>query len=127
VKNLFIDASHVIRKEASNCVAVVIHRTQLEKHDDLERRLQKIVMQLMVDQFSDVKTSIIKTLIPIGAKRTYFDELIKSLIIALDSDQAYREDFFLPQVAMVVTNIMPASVDTSLVETILDLYDQLLR
>jgi len=27
---------------------------------------------------------------------------------------------------MVVTNIMPASVDTSLVETILDLYDQLL-
>ena len=116
----------MIRKEASNCVAVVIHRTQLERHDDLDRRLQKIVMQLMVDQFSDVKTSIIKTLIPIGAIPSEFN-LIYNFILALDSDQAYREDFFLPQVAMVVTNIMPASVDTSLVETILDLYDQLLR
>ena len=64
----------MIRKEASNCVAVVIHRTQLEKHDDLERRLQKIVMQLMVDQFSDVKTSVIKTLIPIGAISSEFDQ-----------------------------------------------------
>lgn len=111
LNSLCFDTSHVIRKEATNCVAVVVQRTQLERHEDLEKRLQKIVMQLLVDPYVDVKTSVIKALVP----------------IALDSGQTYREDFFLPQVAMVVTNIMPASVDPALVETVLDLYDQLLR
>ena len=54
--------------------------------------------------------------------------VIKCLVhVVIDSNQSYREDFFLPQMAMLVNNTQDREVNPVLCETILDFYDALLR
>ena len=82
-----------------------------EPNDDLEKRLQKLIMQFMVDSSAFVTSSIIKSLVH----------------VVIDGQMPYREDFFLPQVAMLIENTAERESKLLLCETILDFYDALLR
>ena len=105
------DSQSDVRIEATNAIAVISHRLLAEPDEDLEKRIQKIILQLMVDPASHVTIALVKSLIH----------------VVIDSSTSYREDFFLPQATMLVNNLTPKESNTELLEALLDFYDALLR
>ena len=107
INSLVHDTAASVRAEMAKTIAALARRTEVVS--DLEKRTQKLTLQLMVDADDAVVLAIVRSMV----------------VIVIEHEGAFREDFFIPQLNMTINALSDAS-DGALIEAILDFYDALL-
>ena len=80
INSLVHDVEPFVRAEMAKTIALLASRVHSES--DLEKRTQKLTLQLMVDSDDVVVESIVREMI----------------VIVIEHDGSFREDFFIPQI-----------------------------
>ena len=82
--SLVHDSEAVVRAEMAKTIALLARRVNqsTDSESDLEKRSQKLTLQLMVDADSAVIESIVREMVE----------------VVIEHDGTFREDFFIPQI-----------------------------
>ena len=84
INSLVHDSEAVVRAEMAKTIALLARRVNqsTDSESDLEKRSQKLTLQLMVDADSAVIESIVREMVE----------------VVIEHDGTFREDFFIPQI-----------------------------